>query len=69
MLFLVMNISYHSGQVFLTKRQHPILVLPVKSDMGADNVIDKMQGVAFDLANEMRRGQFGGMETTRWRWS
>lgn len=59
MLFLVMDISYHSGQVFLAKRQHPIFVLPVKGQIRFDDVVDKMRGIPFDLANETGRGKFG----------
>jgi hypothetical protein len=42
MLFLVVNIANNCGKIPLAKRQHTILVLPVKLKIGFNNMIHEM---------------------------
>ena len=54
MFFLVMNIPYHCGQIFLSKRKNTIFILPVKFKTGLDHIINVVRTVSFHVADELR---------------
>jgi len=58
-LFLVLKITYHSGQVFLTEGQRAVFILPVKGQAWFGDMVDEVRSIPFDLADEICWCKFG----------